>query len=298
HARSQAGQGRGGRPPPSRNRMARRRAGYALRSEPLVVVARLAWKLAAVLTGQASEDILETYEIERAPVVTKMVELSRRLGSVIMPTSRILAAARDTIFAGLNLSGRFRAFIGRGGIMPPPAIHRSALTASGRDAVIGLMAPQPRVKSSHGEAQLDSFLGCHQWLALGFEADPASMLSSRDLAILEALRRAVRLPERPRPGQEPADLGLALRRFAIHRVGREARRSRRSRPPRPLHRRAAGQERRSRCPELIRRRLGRSSPARRLTTAFQGGPHVAFADRQSRTGQRRAAAQPLAHRQS
>ena len=147
----------------------------------------LSWKLAAALGGQASEDILDTYEIERAPVVTKMVELSRRLGSVIMPTSRVVAAARDTIFACLNLSGRFRAFIGRGGIMPPPAIHRSALTASGRDAVIGLMAPQPRVKSSHGEAQLDSFLGCHQWLALGFEADPASMLSSRDLAILEAL---------------------------------------------------------------------------------------------------------------
>src|SRR5271166_6596351 len=147
----------------------------------------LAWKLAAVLTGQASEDILETYEIERAPVVRRMVEVSRRLGSVIMPTSRIAAAARDSLFACLNMSGRFRAFIARGGIMPPPAIHRSALTASGKDAVIGLMAPQPRVKSSHGEAQLDSFLGCHQWLALGFEADPASMLSKRDLAILDAL---------------------------------------------------------------------------------------------------------------
>ena len=42
----------------------------------------LAWKLAAVLTGQASEDILDTYEIERAPVVTRMVErvASPRLG--------------------------------------------------------------------------------------------------------------------------------------------------------------------------------------------------------------------------
>ncbi|MGA8992490.1 MAG: hypothetical protein WB500_19270, partial [Rhodoplanes sp.] len=104
-----------------------------------------------------------------------------------MPTSRIIAAARDTIFACLNISGRFRAFIGRGGIMPPPAIHRSALTASGKDALIGQMAPQPAVKSSHGEARLDSFLVCNQWLALGFEADPASMLSSRDLAILDAL---------------------------------------------------------------------------------------------------------------
>ena len=147
----------------------------------------LSWKLAAVLTGQASEDVLDTYQIERAPVVTRMVELSRRLGSVIMPTSRIVAAARDALFACLNLSGRFRAFIGRGGIVPPPAIHRSALTASRKDALIGQMAPQPTVKSSHGESQLDSFLACHQWLALGFEADPASMLSSRDVAILDFL---------------------------------------------------------------------------------------------------------------
>ncbi|MBV8104186.1 MAG: bifunctional 3-(3-hydroxy-phenyl)propionate/3-hydroxycinnamic acid hydroxylase [Hyphomicrobiales bacterium] len=147
----------------------------------------LSWKLAAVLTGQASEDILDTYQIERAPVVTRMVELSRRLGSVIMPTSPTVAAARDALFACLNLSGRFRAFIGRGGIIPPPAIHRSALTASGKDALIGQMAPQPAVRSSQGEAQLDRFLACHQWLALGFGADPASMLSSRDLAILDAL---------------------------------------------------------------------------------------------------------------
>ena len=105
----------------------------------------LSWKLAAVLTGQASEDILDTYEIERAPVVSKIVELSRRLGSVIMPTSRIVAAARNSIFACLNLSGRFRAFISGGGIMPPPAIRRSALTASGKDALIGQMAPQPAV---------------------------------------------------------------------------------------------------------------------------------------------------------
>ena len=116
-----------------------------------------------------------------------MVERSRLLGSVIMPTSKFVAAARDALFACLNLSGRFRAFIGRGGIIPPPAIDHSALAASGNDALIGQMAPQPLVKSSQGEAQLDQFLACHQWLALGFETDPVPMLSQRDLAILDAL---------------------------------------------------------------------------------------------------------------
>lgn len=148
----------------------------------------LSWKLVAVLKGQGSEDILDTYGAERAPVVRTMVELSRRLGSIIMPTNPIVAAARDALFASLNLSGRFRAFIARGGIMPAPAIHRSALTASGKDALIGQMAPQPTVRTGQGEAPLDRFLACHQWLALGLEADPVPLLSKRDLAILDALK--------------------------------------------------------------------------------------------------------------
>ena len=126
-----------------------------------------------------------------------MVELSRLLGSVIMPTSKFVAAARDTLFACLNLSGRFRAFIGRGGIIPPPAIHRSASGTSGERR-----ADRPDGASADSEifaraAQLDRFLACHQWLALGFETDPVPMLSQRDLAILDALERPLHLLERP-----------------------------------------------------------------------------------------------------
>jgi 3-(3-hydroxy-phenyl)propionate hydroxylase len=168
----------------------------------------LAWKLAAVLQGQASEAILDTYQIERAPVVRKMVEVSRRLGSVIMPKRKLVAGARDALFACLNMSSRFRAFIARGGVLPPPSIHRSALTASGKDALIGQMAPQPTVRSSQGEALLDWFLACHQWLALGFEADPVSMLSSRDLAILEGLGARFVCLNGLGPAKAPGSLSL------------------------------------------------------------------------------------------
>jgi 3-(3-hydroxy-phenyl)propionate hydroxylase len=147
----------------------------------------LAWKLAAVLKGQASEAILDSYQTERAPVVRRMVEVSRRLGSIIMPTSRLAAAARDAVFAFLNLFGGFRSFIGRGGVVPPPEIKRSTLTGAERDAVIGQMVAQPTVSSLQGGAMLDEYLSCHQWLALGIGIDPVSMLSERDLAILDTL---------------------------------------------------------------------------------------------------------------
>ena len=64
----------------------------------------LGWKLAAVVAGNAGAGILDSYEIERAPSVRAMVNLSRRLGAVIMPTNRWIAGARDVAFACLNQS--------------------------------------------------------------------------------------------------------------------------------------------------------------------------------------------------
>jgi len=150
-------------------------------------VANLAWKLATVVTANVGDDILETYEIERADHVRAMVTLSRRLGAVIMPTNPAIAALRDAVFALLNLSPGFRAFIRRGGVLEPPYISRSALTGTGRDAVIGQMLPQPDVSSGGDARPLDTYFDCHQWLALGVGSDPSAATSIRDRAILHGL---------------------------------------------------------------------------------------------------------------
>ena len=150
-------------------------------------VANLAWKLAAAVAGRAGDEILDTYEIERADHVRAMVNLSRRLGRVIMPTNPAIAAARDAVFALLNLSRGFRSFVRRGGLLPPPHIARSALTAARRDAVVGQMLPQPMVKLTGHERPLDYWFGCHEWLALGVGVDPRGELSPRDGAILDGL---------------------------------------------------------------------------------------------------------------
>ena len=150
-------------------------------------VANLAWKLAAVVTGSAGDEILDTYEVERAHSVRAMVNLSRRLGAVIMPTNRMIAAARDAAFALLNLSAGFRSFVRRGGMLPPPHISRSALTAARRDPVVGQMLPKLEVTAAGDRRPLDLCIGCHQWLVLGVGIDPRAELSSRDSAILDGL---------------------------------------------------------------------------------------------------------------
>ncbi len=149
--------------------------------------ANLSWKLAAVLAAKADAAILDSYEMERAQNVRSMVNVSRWLGAVIMPTNRAVAGLRDTVFALLNLSSGFRAFVRRGGVLPPPQISKSALTGAGRDAVIGQMVPQPDVSSGGDVQLLDSFLGCHQWLVLGVGSDPAAVVSARDRVILDGL---------------------------------------------------------------------------------------------------------------
>ena len=47
--------------------------------------------------------------------------------------------------------------------------------------------PQPLVSSGADAGLLDQYLGCRQWLALGFGVDPVSLLSQRDVSILDAL---------------------------------------------------------------------------------------------------------------
>jgi 3-(3-hydroxy-phenyl)propionate hydroxylase len=116
-----------------------------------------------------------------------MVNLSRRLGAGIMPTNRMVAGLRDAAFALLNLPDGFRAFVRRGGVLPPPQISKSALTGVGHDAVIGQMLPQPDFATGGDVRPLDRWLNCHQWLVLGVGSDPAALLSNRDRVILHGL---------------------------------------------------------------------------------------------------------------
>lgn len=60
--------------------------------------ANLAWKLAAVLRGQADDALLDSYESERAPHVRAFIELAVKLGDVIQTTDPEAARARDAKF--------------------------------------------------------------------------------------------------------------------------------------------------------------------------------------------------------
>ena len=107
----------------------------------------LAWKLHAVLTGIASEDLLDTYESERAPHVQAFIELAVRLGDIIQTTDPEAAKARDAKFR----QGQPEIFQ-----FPAPVLGHGMVAAG--PAPVGQTFPQPQL--SNGQ-WLDEAIGNH-----------------------------------------------------------------------------------------------------------------------------------------
>lgn len=122
----------------------------------------LAWKLWLVLQGLAGPTLLATYTQERQAHTRQMIHLSRFLGQVIMPTARPLAGLRDTAFALVNLLPSVRNFLSEAGIKPAPRYKQGFFQSRpvAKRALVGLMLPQPRVKTPAGASVLlDEMLG-------------------------------------------------------------------------------------------------------------------------------------------
>ncbi len=107
----------------------------------------LAWKLQAVLNGVASDDLLDTYESERAPHVQAFIELAVRLGDIIQTTDPEAAKTRDAKFR----QGQPEIFQ-----FPAPVLGHGMVAAG--PAPVGQTFPQPQL--SNGQ-WLDEAIGNH-----------------------------------------------------------------------------------------------------------------------------------------
>ncbi|MFD7812781.1 bifunctional 3-(3-hydroxy-phenyl)propionate/3-hydroxycinnamic acid hydroxylase [Streptomyces sp. NPDC059785] len=68
----------------------------------------LAWKIAAVLRGQAPPGLLDSYEAERRPHATAMVERARAMGLMMTGGGRLATLARGRLVPGLARSRAVR----------------------------------------------------------------------------------------------------------------------------------------------------------------------------------------------
>jgi 3-(3-hydroxy-phenyl)propionate hydroxylase len=116
--------------------------------------ANLAWKLSAVLAGEAKDALLDTYAEERREHVRRLTTRIKEIGAVICERDVDAARKRD---AGLiEAAGGAIRTVPRQDIIPPLA---GGLLDAGSGSAAGVLFPQPRVHGPIGPVLLDQLAG-------------------------------------------------------------------------------------------------------------------------------------------
>ncbi len=120
----------------------------------------LAWKMAAVLKGEAPDALLDTYASEREYAADENIRNSTRATDFITPKSEVSRLFRDAV---LELSKRHafaRALVNSGRLSVPSTLDASPLNTPDEDAFAGRMVPgapaadAPIVREDGGTAWL------------------------------------------------------------------------------------------------------------------------------------------------
>lgn len=135
----------------------------------------LAWKLALILDGKATDDLLDTYQIERQPHVSQITDISIYLGQIICMPDPADAARRDKAFL-------------TGSVPPPPPFPQLAAGILEHDANgapstgAGLLGPHDDLIIDGVTRRLDEVTGVGGFtvIARGFDAAAAIDPATRD----------------------------------------------------------------------------------------------------------------------
>lgn len=176
----------------------------------------LSWKLTAVLRGDCSDDLLDTYDAERRKHASDMIDVNMAAGT-IMKCGPVVGKLRDVAASALNLVPSWKSYFTELRFKPMPRYAagvvvdqvtgtpgrsdvsikgdrkgiRSRLApyvdAAGEISPVGLQFIQPRVSTSSAEnALLDDVTG-DWWTLAAWGNDPARLLGPDDLALVERL---------------------------------------------------------------------------------------------------------------
>lgn len=131
--------------------------------------ANIAWKIAAVTRGEALETIVDTYEAERRPHAKQMVDLSHRIGQVVMSTSPVVTAIRDVAVKASGVAPRLKRYLTEMRFLAQPQFSVGVVAPAAKDLpkavaeLVGKPVPQPVVKHDGEGApsgvRLDRVLG-------------------------------------------------------------------------------------------------------------------------------------------
>jgi 3-(3-hydroxy-phenyl)propionate hydroxylase len=101
----------------------------------------LAWKLAAVLKGDAPDALLDSYAREREYAADENIRHSTRATDFITPKSEVSRLFRDAVLELTKRHAFARTLVNSGRLSVPAVLHGSPLSTPDSDAFTGPMAP-------------------------------------------------------------------------------------------------------------------------------------------------------------
>jgi 3-(3-hydroxy-phenyl)propionate hydroxylase len=101
----------------------------------------LAWKLAAVLHGQAPDALLDTYAREREAAADENIRHSTRATDFISPKSAVSRLFRDAVLSLARTQPFARTLVNSGRLSTPATLHGSPLNTPDSQAFTGAMVP-------------------------------------------------------------------------------------------------------------------------------------------------------------
>lgn len=173
--------------------------------------ANLCWKIDEVLAGRAGDALLDTYDTERRPHARAVIDLSVRLGRIVMTTSRSRALLRDVLVRTAMRIPPGRRYLTEMRYRPDTRVRSGAvvpLDSPGRE-LVGTMLPQPQVLHGphHRLTRLDDILG-QGWSLLGIGVADADWATVARAGIPEATAVDVFLDDRA-PRDRAGRTGIA-----------------------------------------------------------------------------------------
>jgi 3-(3-hydroxy-phenyl)propionate hydroxylase len=150
----------------------------------------LAWKLDAVIKGQAGDALLDTYERERRPHAAAMIREAERMKnfvSMVNPAATVLRNALTRVITKTPVIGPY---VRQAEFIPKPVYAAGSyfgLPRTSRRGAEGRMLPQPSVRGPDGRRQLLDELTGNSFVLIGAGVDPRTALSASDRAVWDAL---------------------------------------------------------------------------------------------------------------
>lgn len=154
----------------------------------------LGWKLAAVVTGQAGDALLDTYDAERRKHARAMIDLSTMVGRVISPTNRRVATLRDGVIRAASVVPTLKRYILEMRFKPMPRYEQGAiarLEGNGKPrsatSPTGTLFIQPRVDTREAQNVLLDDVTGPGFTVLSWNNNPRKLLGDVAFARWRAL---------------------------------------------------------------------------------------------------------------